>query len=136
MYTLLAGVVCKVALNYVLIAVPSVNIHGAPIASLVCYTVSMAPNLYFVVKYAAGKMPWKDALLRPLAATIPMTAVVALLWKAVFTDRYLHLGRAKLLLAMIVCIGAGVVVYALCAFAVKAVKAEDLPARLRRKIKR
>ena len=136
MYTLLAGVICKVALNYILIAIPSVNIHGAPIASLVCYTVSMAPNLYFVVKYAAGKMPWKDALLRPLAATLPMTAVVALLWKAVFTDRYLHLGRAKLLLAMIVCIGAGVAVYALCAFAVKAVKAEDLPARLRRKIKR
>ena len=36
----------------------------------------------------------------------------------------------------IVCIGAGVVVYALCAFAVKAVKAEDLPAKLRRKIQK
>ena len=136
MYTLLAGVVCKVVLNYVLIAIPSVNIHGAPIASLVCYTVSMAPNLYFVVKYAAGKMPWKDALLRPLAATLPMAAVVALLWKGIFTDRYLHLGRAKLLLAVAVCIGAGVIVYAVCAFAVKAMKAEDLPAKLRRKVKK
>ena len=68
MYTLLAGVICKVTLNYTLIGIPSVNIHGAPIASLVCYTVSMVPNLYFVVKYAAGKMPWKDALLRPLAS--------------------------------------------------------------------
>ena len=46
-YTLLAGVICKVALNFTLIAMPSINIHGAPIASLVCYTVSMVPNLIF-----------------------------------------------------------------------------------------
>ena len=67
MYTLFAGVVCKVLLNYLLIGIPSVNIHGAPIASLVCYTVSMVPNLYYVKKYAYCPIDLKAIILRPLA---------------------------------------------------------------------
>ena len=134
MYTLLAGVTCKVALNYTLIGIPSINIHGAPIASLVCYAVSMIPNLYFVVKHAARKMPWKDVLLRPLAASLPMAAVVGVLWRFVFTDRYLHLGRFKLLLAVVCCIAVGVIVYAVLAVAVGAIRREDVPARIRKKL--
>jgi len=134
MYTLLAGVVCKVALNYTLIGIPALNIHGAPIASLVCYAVSMVPNLYFVVKYAAGSMPWGDVLLRPLAAVLPMGGAVWAIWRFAFTERFLHLGRAKLLLAVLACIAAGVVVYGALAVAVGAVRREDVPARLRRKI--
>ncbi len=34
MYTLVAGVVCKIALNYTLVGIPGFNIHGAPISSL------------------------------------------------------------------------------------------------------
>ena len=134
MYTLLAGVICKVTLNYTLIGIPSVNIHGAPIASLVCYTVSMAPNLYFVAKYAAGRIPWKTVALRPLLAALPMGAAVWALWRFVFTDRCLHLGRARLLLAVIACVAVGVVLYAVLAVAVGAVEKEDIPAKIRRKI--
>ena len=135
-YTLLAGVICKVALNFTLIAMPSINIHGAPIASLVCYTVSMVPNLIFTVKYAAGGMPWREIVLRPLAAALPMGAVVWVLWHFIFTDTCLHAGRMKLLLGVMVCVGIGVIVYVLLAVAVGAVKREDLPARIRRLIPR
>ena len=134
MYTLLAGVICKVTLNYTLIGIPSINIHGAPIASLVCYTVSMVPNLYFVARYAAGRIPWKSVALRPLMAALPMGAAVWALWRFVFTDRYLHLGRARLLLAVIACVAAGVALYTVLAVAVKAIEKEDIPARIRRKI--
>ena len=134
MYTLLAGVACKITLNYVLIGIPHINIHGAPIASLVCYTVSMVPNLFFVVKYAAGRMPWKDVLLRPLAATLPMGAAVWALWTYVFTDRFLHMGRARLLLAVLACILAGVVIYAALAWKLGAIRPEDLPGKIRRKL--
>lgn len=88
MYTLLAGVACKVLLNFLLVRIPALNIHGAPIASLVCYTVSMAPNLYYVVKYAARRFPVTDIVLRPLAATLAMGAVVWLLWQKLFTESY------------------------------------------------
>ena len=51
MLTLVAGVVCKIALNAILVSRYDINIHGAPIASLTCYTVSMIPNLYYTCKY-------------------------------------------------------------------------------------
>ena len=63
-----------------------------------------------------------------------MGAAVWGLWRFVFTDRFLHLGRAKLILAVAVCILAGVIVYTVLAVAVKAVAKEDIPARLRKKI--
>ena len=134
MYTLLAGVICKVTLNYILIGIPGVNIHGAPIASLVCYTVSAVPNLYYVAKYAAGRIPWKDMLMRPLAAALPMGAAVWGLWRFVFTDQYLHLGRARLILAVAVCILAAMAIYLALALKNGAISKEDLPAKIRGKI--
>ena len=134
--TMLIGGVVKIVLNYNLVAIPSVNIHGAPIASLVCYTVSMAPNLYYVVKYAARRFPVTDIVLRPLAATLAMGAVVWLLWQKLFTESYLSAGRGKLMIAVIVCVAAGIAVYVVCAVLFKAVRSEDLPARLRRRAKR
>lgn len=51
---------CKIALNYTLVGIPGFNIHGAPISSLVCYTVSLVPNLYYVMKYTGTKFNWRD----------------------------------------------------------------------------
>ena len=79
MYTLVAGVVCKIALNYTLVGIPGFNIHGAPISSLVCYTVSLVPNLYYVMKYTGTKFNWRDWLVRPGIATLAMGAAVCLM---------------------------------------------------------
>ncbi len=136
LYTLLAGVICKIGLNYLLIGTPSINIHGAPIASLVCYTVSMVPNLYFVVRYASKRFPVTDILLRPLAATVAMGAIVYVIWYVLFTEKCLTGGRFLLLIAVAVAILAGIAVYALLAFAIKAIRPEDVPGRLRRFVKR
>jgi len=134
MYTLMAGVVCKIILNYVLVGIPGFDIHGAPVASLVCYTVSMVPNLYYVVKYTGCRFSAGDLILRPGAATLMMGAVVYGLWNFVFTEKMLSAGRLPLLLAVCVCVGAGVAVYGVSAVALKAVKKEDMPARVRRLI--
>lgn len=116
MYTLIAGVVCKIILNYVLIAIPSINIHGAPIASLVCYTVSMLPNLYYMLKYTESRMNWMGWIVRPGIASIAMGAAVWLL------RELLPVNRLTLLLE----VAAGVAVYAAVALAVKAVTKDDL----------
>ena len=72
MYTLMAGVVVKVILNYVLIGRAEIHIYGAPIASLACYTISMVPNLYYVHKYTGMKQEWMNLIGRPAAATAGM----------------------------------------------------------------
>ncbi len=123
MYTLVAGVVCKIILNYVLIGIPAINIHGAPIASIVCYTVSMAPNLYYMLKYTGAKMNWMDWIVRPGIATLAMGAVVLAL------RELLPFGRLILLLEVAV----GIVVFAAVALGVKAITKDDIRAFRRKK---
>ena len=123
MYTLVAGVVCKIVLNYVLIAIPSINIHGAPIASLVCYSVSMIPNLCYMLKYTRSKMNWMGWIIRPGIATAAMGIVV-------FAMRELLPGGRLMLLVEV---AVGVVVFAAVALAVKAITKDDLRAFRRRK---
>ena len=123
MYTLLAGVICKIVLNFVLIGIPEINIHGAPIASIVCYSVSMVPNLYYMLKYTGSRMKWMGWIVRPGIATAAMGVIVWALRELLPVNR----------LMVIVEVATGVVVYAVVALAVKAITKEDLRAFRRRK---
>jgi len=123
MYTLIAGVACKIALNYILVGIPQINIHGAPIASIVCYSVSMIPNLYFVLKYGRMKFNLMGWIVRPGIATAAMGLVVFAL------RELLPLGRLFTILEIIV----GVAVYVVVALAVKAVSVNDFRAFKRKK---
>jgi stage V sporulation protein B len=91
MYTLLVGVGFKVLINYFVIAMPQINILGASIGSLVCYGVSMAPNLYYVHKYTGLKLDPMPILLKPLFASAVMTGVLYLLMKALPQTRLITL---------------------------------------------
>ena len=127
MYTLVAGVACKITLNYILVNIPSVNIHGAPFASLLCYTVSMVPNLYYVSKYTGLRLSFKDLVARPALSTGAMAlAVLALKW-FFGPDRLNHS-----ILFLFLVIAAAIAVYGAAALLTGAVKKEDLPRRLRR----
>ncbi len=136
MYTLIAGVACKIALNYTLVRVPEINIHGAPYASLLCYAVSMLPNLYFVCRHTGYRFSWMDVIVRPLGATAAMGVVVWLSWTYGFGERFLSSGRGLLLVAVLACVAIGVAAYLAAAWVLRAVRPEDLPARIRRRLKR
>lgn len=123
MYTLIAGVVCKIILNYVLVSIPGIGIHGAPIASIVCYTVSLVPNLYYVLKYTKLKFNWMGWLVRPGLAAAAMGVVVWVL------RQLLPSGRLFTMLEVAV----GIVAYAAAALAVKAVSMDDFRAFKRKK---
>lgn len=123
MYTLIAGVVCKIVLNYVLVAIPGMGIHGAPIASIVCYTVSLVPNLYYVMKLGGVRFNLMGWIVRPGIATAAMGIVV---WAL---RELLPMGRLFTLLEVAV----GVVVFAAVALVVKAITKEDLRAFRRRR---
>lgn len=125
MYTLAAGVLCKILLNYFLVAVPGLNIHGGPIASIVCYSVSMIPNLFFVVYYTKMRYNWSGWVLRPALATACMGG-------AVWVLRSL-LPISHLFTILEVAIGVGV--YLGAAFLFHAITKQDLTAfrRVRRK---
>lgn len=123
MYTMIAGVTLKVIMNYILIGIPSVNIHGGPIASIVCYSVSMVPNLYFCCKHTEMAFNWKGWILKPGLSVLAMgIAVYALKW-------ILPMGRITTLLKVTV----GIFVYLFTALKIQAITSEDLRSFRRKK---
>lgn len=125
MYTLLLGVVVKIFLNYTLIAIPGINIYGASLASITCYTLSMLPNLYFVHKYTGLKTDVINIFLRPALASALMGVTVYLLGK------WLPRGRLWTLLLVVV----GIAAYAGFAFLTGALNKRDLAPLMRRRRK-
>lgn len=122
MYTLMVGVAAKVFLNYTLIGMPSINIFGAPIASITCYTLSMIPNLYYVHRYTGLKLDVWNMAGRSAAATALMAVV---LWIAI---RLLPSGR----LWTLILVAIGVCSYAAFAILTGAISREDLAPFLHR----
>ena len=127
MYTLAVGVALKIALNYTLVRIPGVDIHGAPFASILCYTASMVLNFYYVMKYSGLRLDLKELLLKPGIATCVMAAFVYLMG--------IVLGPARMhssLTVVLIVIFMAAVVYLVSAVLLGAVRQEDVPARLRR----
>lgn len=87
MYTLLLGVGLKILMNYNLIGIREINIYGAPLGSLICYLVSMLPNLYYVHKYAHLHYDPMGIFIKPLLATAGMGGVIYLLQKVLPSSR-------------------------------------------------
>ena len=110
------------------------NIHGAPWASLLCYTVSMVPNLYYVCKYAAYRFDWKGIVLRPGLCTAGMGLIVWALWHFLF-GAAADLNRWMLMLGVALCVLTGIGVYGVLILKTGAVRREDLPAKVRRFVK-
>lgn len=117
MYSLVIGVFFKAILNYILIAIPSINIYGAPIASLVCYTISMVINAAYITRRLGVKMDLGGILLRPAIATAGMGAAVLLLMQLLDMER-----RFSALIAVAI----GGIVYVALIFAVGAIRREDM----------
>ena len=134
MYTLVLGVALKIALNYTLVRIPGVDIHGAPWASLLCYTASMLPNLYFVSKYTGYRFQWLDVVVKPFACAALMGAAVYALWKIAFGDPG-RLNGFVLTAGILLCVGMGVVIYAFAALKSGTIHTEELPGKIRRFIK-
>ncbi len=70
---LMCGVVAKIIINTTLIRIPSINIYGAAIGSVVCHFTACAIcfiSLYRAVKF---RLPFKKYVLKPAIATAGMS---------------------------------------------------------------
>ena len=125
--TMLIGGGVKIVLNYNLVALPSVNIHGAPISTLCCYLVISGLNLFFVWKYSPEKPRYLQLFTKPVIASALMGgaawAVHGLVLQALTGGEYAYGANA---LATFLGIGAGVVVYFVLVIALRILRAEDM----------
>ena len=123
MYTMIAGVAVKILLNYLLIGMPGIDIHGGPYASIACYSIVMILNIFFVCRYTELKFDWTNWILRPGAASVAMGIIVWAL-KCILPAHSI---------VTILEIAVGITVYGIAAWFLKAVRKEDLNALRRRK---
>lgn len=118
------GVVVLTAAEIVLVRIKSIGIYGAPVASVLCYTVALSMNLFFLKKYKYLQSSIFSIFAKPFLCSLfcgGAAYLVVLLGNAV-------LGESRLSALIILCAAGavGVVVYAVSLIAVKGITAEEV----------
>ena len=112
------GSVVKVFLGVALIRIPSVNIEGAAIGSMVCFALAALLNTSAAMGYGGVRWNTRDLLLRPLLATAGMGAGLLVLYR-VLTP----LGQGR---ALILSVLASAVIYAILLLITGCIRREDM----------
>ena len=73
---MLIGGAFKIVSNYILIAIPEINIGGAPISTFCCYLIISSLNIISIIKIIKPKFNLKDFVIKPLTSAIIMGVVV------------------------------------------------------------
>ncbi len=68
--SLLIGAAIKIIGNYTLVGIPSINILGAPIASILCYVVVVAINLYYLLHVSQVRIHIVSVLIKPVFCAV------------------------------------------------------------------
>ena len=123
-YTMLVGGAAKVAVNYLLVGNPDINIKGAPIGTLICYVLIALMNLTLVYGLLEHKPSYLGIFLKPALASAAMGGAAwgcQGLFSRLLGGSYMAQGLATLL-----AIGAAVVVYGVLVIALRIITREDL----------
>lgn len=68
----LLGAVVKIALNWILIRIPSINVVGAVISTDVCYLVTSIFNVIMLMRYTKTRVNFSGVLIKPTIGSIIM----------------------------------------------------------------
>lgn len=116
---LFIGVGVKIVLSYVLTTVPSINIHGAAISTVVAFAIAAILDLIFVIKHSKVKLSFKNIFFKPFLSALGMSI------SAYFSYRFIKdiLGNR---LSTILAIFIGGIVYIILLIITGSVTTEDL----------
>ena len=125
-FTVIAGGLTKIGMNYILVGRPEINIHGAPVSTVCCYGVIVALDLFFVWKYSPQKPKYLRLFAKPVLASALMGGAA---WAAHgLAARFLLRGGVSYgqnAVATFIGIGCGMVVYGVLVIALGILTAED-----------
>lgn len=117
---MLIGGFVKVIINYFVLAIPAVNINGAPIGTTVCYIIIAVLNLIEVRSVTKAEFRIVDFVIKPVIAVASMAVSVLLIYNR------LMLYTQSNTIAAIGAIFAGAAVYGLMLLGIGAIKKEDV----------
>ena len=116
---MLIGGLVKIAVNYVLVAIPSLNITGAAIGTVVCYAVITILDVIALHRCLPEKPKILANLVRPLLASVLMGAATYVIYG--FVSKAISSARLSCLIALAL----AVVIYLVLALALRCVRYED-----------
>lgn len=115
------GSVIKIAMNFVLIGIPSINIYGAVLSTIVCYIIMLSLNLFSLLKITGMKMNFVSIFVKPLVASAFCGISAFFSYKLV--NGVLSVGNT---ISTVFAIAVGALVYAAVLFIVKGIEREDV----------
>lgn len=125
MYTMIAGGLVKIAVNWFLVANPDINIYGAPIGTLVSYLVMCVMNFIFMCIVLDKNPRVHIILVRPLICSALMGtaawAVYGLAGKVIGLG-----GRGHMLICMALSMLTAMVIYLVSTISTRAITREDM----------
>lgn len=127
---LFIGVTLKVILNFVLTAIPALNIRGPAIGTVIGYLVSSSLNLYFLLKLVGLPFSIKNFILKPLLTSGGMGVTVYFTYPLIlnFLSRWNILNRDRIIvtLAVLISVGLGIIVYGVLLLISGAITKKDM----------
>jgi stage V sporulation protein B len=117
---LFIGAILKVILTIILVGMPSINIKGAAVSTLVCYATAAILDFIAVIRYTKIPFSFSDFLIKPLLASIIMGGCVYFSYDRIFTA--LNSNTKATLLSIII----GILVYAIMLLLTGTIREQDL----------
>jgi len=115
--SLLIGAAIKIVGNFVLVGIPSINIQGAPYASILCYVVVVAINLYFLLHVSKVRINVISVFLKPAFCSVVcgvaafasygiLSTLLGSIWPAggLFGKSMLSAGNMSVLIAVMIAV--------------------------------
>lgn len=116
---LVFGGILKVITLFVLMRMPTINIQGAAVSTVVCYAAAGMLDIFYLVRKTNMRLNIFDVFIKPIASSVLMGVVVGLLYNALNTNVHHYI-------ATLGSVGVGVVLYLAAIFALKMLSPEDL----------
>ena len=110
------GAVIKIIVNFVLVGIPEINVHGAPIGTLCCFAYIFIANLLSLIKHSGVVPNFMSTLIKPLISAAACGAA------AYAVSFVLGDGTINTVLA----IGAACIVYLAALIALRTFSEEDV----------
>ncbi len=126
---LTVGAVSKIIINYVLVGIPSVNINGAVVGTVVCYVIILGISLYSLIKTTGVKINVKSVAIKPFICAAVCAAAAFLSYS--FFNKILSFGSPDSImnsktLATFISIGVAAVVYLISLLLIKGIAKDDI----------
>lgn len=122
--SMIAGGLIKVAVNWVLVGDPDINITGAPVGTICCYAVMCLMNYLFLRRCMEVRPSVRRMLLRPVISCLVMGVAAWAVYGV--ASRFLAGSWLHMAAAMLIAVAVAVVVYLVLIITTRAVTLEDM----------